>query len=208
MKKITQKKRRRSFTPKHKYIVLAVFLAVVFGASWYGISKLQHHHAVEQQRAQFVQADRDLNTIITDIRDSSSLTDSLEKHSCAYSNRDYARGILGCAISGYMAYGINSGDEAYHLSQRLDSIINNQRVWKHKGLFSVKPELIKPADQFASEDYIDSVSGLSCTASYTYYLKTPPDGYPPLKLLNYQYGLLTELVCGGPAKAAYYPVVN
>lgn len=170
------------------------------------VAKFRHHRAVEHQRAQFAQAEKDLDDLSAAIIAKFGPPAATAKDkSCTYTSNpnEFEKGDLVCNVDRLLSYASTTRETAVEFGENVAQFLK-----------VAPPELSgdelenHPPIDFGFSNLTRIKSELSCYVGYTYYLSSDTKiyHYPRIKE---QSALLIDINCGArPAEAAYYPIVN
>lgn len=208
-----QKQKSRKHT-KLKLVLLFLAIAIVAGAAWHGIARIQHHHAVDQQRAQFAQAEKDLDTLTQSIVTKFGQPEqNIKTKNCDYTSpfNEFAKhGDLVCNVSRSIVYPVTGITQTVSLSKQIAVVASQafddmHNYWQDKGDLSDQTPLLIGSTESGD---IDRSTLVTCGASYT--------EYAPRDVATHHYpssqnslNLLVSLDCSArPTLYLAYPLVK
>jgi hypothetical protein len=194
---------------RRKVIFLGFVLVALVVAGLAIYKQHQKNEAIAKERAQYVQAEKDLDALSAQIITKFGQPDDQKKvKECGHTSDTFElapKGELFCNVANYLTYPVNNLEEAKADAIRLETAISPARTESNflSNSMATEPFPVK----IGTKDYKDQ--GLNCFRSYTYV--SPGElignvGFPKLQLSTAQ-GLLVQTECGAQTpKAVYYPL--
>jgi hypothetical protein len=212
-KPLPQKKQTKGSVAlrKKRWVILASLIAilVLVCIAWAIVAKVQNDRAIQKEKQQFSQVEKDLTQVPSNITSKIGLPDgSSMRRGCSYAHREFTKGPLACAVDTTLVYGVSDESGAINVMNRIQTYLKSDALFQYRNSASVSPGTTLPLT-IGGGDYIDTSSLLHCASSFIYYRNDSfPAGYPSLSLQGSSLGLLFNLSCGGSAKQAIYPVLQ
>jgi hypothetical protein len=195
----TKKPRLRSIT-----VITAIILLAIGGFLLF-----RHHQntqAIAKERAQYAQAEKDLDALTAQIiaKFGQPVSNSEDK-SCGYTssfNEFAAHGDLYCSVNNNIVYSQASKDEANNTVNLISNEIKKSTSFNYGSYSTALANTLVTPIQLRSESIKDA-GGLKCSVLYTYFLSTDKDQVH----VDSPAGLELSMSCGSrPAEAAHYPI--
>lgn len=198
---------------KHRGIFVTLSVLLVIGVLSGGLFLYRHQQnskAIAKERAQYSQAEKDLDKLTAQIVAKIGQPDDQKKvKECGYTSDTFElspKGSLYCDVEYYLYFSVLNLEHAKEQVNMLAAsrIVNS----KIKSLPTANDSNQVPPIKLGSQDFISS--GLNCFISYGYHLASEDlkiEGYPELHLHSQDQGILVNLDCSSPRpKAAYYRI--
>lgn len=223
MAKAANKKKKRKLALPNKKLLLvgAVVVAIALLA---GLVRLQHDHAVTEDKARFARAGNDVETVADAVVAAvGQPADRKDGGKCSYAHQEFGKGPLSCEVYAYLAYGVNSPDEVNAIVQKVDPLpVLHGTPWQFKAV-TEKPHQfangVTYSDTFVplrnlfdtevrTVSYGNKDSGMSCGISYFYYdTVSQLSGYPKL-LVSEPQAVFLDISCGKGTLSPYFQIIN
>lgn len=219
-KSANKKKKRKLALPNKKLLLVgAVVVAIALLA---GLVRLQHDHAVTEDKARFARAGNDVETVADAVVAAvGQPADRKDGGKCSYAHQEFGKGPLSCEVYAYLAYGVNSPDEVNAIVQKVDPLpVLHGTPWQFKavtekphqftGGVSYSDSFVPLHDLFDKEVkstvYIDGLTKMSCAVDYLYQNTVSTlIGYPSFKIASDQINLI-DINCTAGANSPYFTV--
>lgn len=186
-------------------LILLAALLLISGVFLY--KHQQNNKAIAAERAQYAQAEKDMDALVAQITAKFGKPDNSKKvKSCGYTSVEFGRGDRYCGISIAIAYPILSREAATQLSEEISSHIKSSSTFEYGSSSKALANTSITPIELKSESFRDR-DGLDCGASYTYSLASDSAAaYAGIRSKAAQ-TLSLSMSCGSrPAKSAYYPI--
>lgn len=206
-------------TPKpapKKHSTLRVFLICLLaialvGGGWLFYHYEQNNEAIAKERAQYAQAEKDMDTLASQIVTSlGQPDDSRTIKSCGYTSNsnEFERGDLYCSNTVELTYPVSNRESANQLTTNISNRIKSSSTFVYGDFSTALANISITPAELRSESFRE-MNGLKCSASYTYLLATDStSGYSGIRSRAAQ-TLSLVMSCGSrPAKTAYYPITS
>ena len=181
-----------------------------------GIPSQEHHHtqqlAINKERAQFAQTEKDLESSVKKIISSLGNPDKLlSDNHCAFASQEFGRGQLGCSVQITLIYGTSGKDVGLARADSISAILKRDDSLNYVSSSSALNDIGDPSQVavvLKDEGYRDTSTGLQCGVMYYYYTsRSQITGYPTIATVQ-PYIDLISLSCGGEARSQLYPLAD
>jgi hypothetical protein len=192
----TQKK-----SQKRKIVTIILVLALCAAAGTFFYKQHQKNEAIAKERAQYAQAEQDLDTLSAQIIAKFGQPDDQKKvRKCGYTSSDYGTGALFCKVNDYLLFPSTDVDSTKNMANQMTEL---------GGIFSgLMADETLPG--IASSSF--GLESLGCLTDVSYHTSSENLkllGFADLHLKTSQQGTLIELSCSARhPRAVYYPILD
>lgn len=214
------KKKPKFKRPRRSILAFAVVVLAV--ALVWAVTYFTHQHAVNTDKARFTQANKDVQTVASQIVAAvGQPQDRKDGGKCSYAHQEFSKGPLSCEVYSYLAYGVNSPDEVNAIVQKTLGVpALNGSPWRFKAVTEKPYQFIPGANttenfitlrqlfdiETKSIVYTDNSSSMSCAISFRYFNSVYElPGYPNFDTGSSQ-SLLMDIDCSDGSQSPYYPI--
>jgi len=185
------------FWQKNWFAVLLV--VVLLGVlAFIGVNRL----IIYNQKKQFDQAEKSLDTLYADIVKNVGQPTSMKKDkSCSYRSEKYSQGERSCSVDIYMYFNdVNQQQDAMDLALRVeDSLMKNERINLTSTTAQNNNPYVSSHDYNSSDGFKFKDQQLSCYSDYT---------LDKQALFSDTKSFRVTLSCYGNSRSEFYPVKN
>ena len=204
---------KRPIARKHtklKVFWVIVLMLALTGLVWWQVARIVHHRAVEHQREQFTQAEKDLDALSQSIIAKFGKPEqNIKTENCNYTsafNEFAAHGDLVCSVNHEITYSVANVDDGIKYSKQISTSINRAQVTKE---YWADDDMLSSQTPISlGSTYLNFNLKLACNIEYNLYAPrdVPIYKYPYTKS---SLALLVSSTCGSrPAEAQYFPLIK
>ncbi|HEX7368638.1 MAG TPA: hypothetical protein VF261_03190 [Candidatus Saccharimonadales bacterium] len=209
-KSALQAQKHKGYKKKWWALLYIVAALIVAAGIWRIVVGVRHTHAVNEERAQFVQAEKDLDTMSASIVAKFGQPEqNVKTRSCGYTSdpNEFSKGDLVCSTVQQIVYSaefVNIEQFSRSVEESLPKILNPRGTY-----WSPAVTLNEPTPVTVGSSLFGGSTEVGCNVEYDYYVAKDAAiyGYPPLNASSG--GLLISLDCSArPAAAAIFPLTE
>jgi hypothetical protein len=190
-------------------LILLAALLLVSGVFLY--KHQQNNKAIAAERAQYAQAEQDMDALAAQITTKFGKPDDSKKvKACGYTSNsnEFQRGDLYCSEALGIAYSVDSKDAAINLAKDMSDSARTNKNFVFSVYSNGLADISTTPIQIARES-MRNRSGLNCGAEYTFFNASDSVTSNIVLRVKHESGLELSISCGSrPAKSAYYPVTQ
>lgn len=210
MKKVVRPTKVKGSKLRLIVVLCAIGLLIIVLLGWITVTRIQHDRAIAHERAQFAQADKDLDNVAAAIKTKfGAPANSQTDDSCTYTSNpnEFEKGDLVCNANRVLVYAVHDSSRAHELTDAVNKFLITSRTIYPKRASNDLDGTVPPI-KILTQSFKDK-SKLSCGLDYVFYdTDHLPLGFLIPDSTRLFSGLIVELTCGGVVKAPYYVIVH